>query len=115
LTKSKIQKQLGRFKEIEIEGLLIEDFGKMFVDSFNKAVELNLFSHELYQEGYQSEIRLESTFEGFADKLTSKRRISYQYATVEAGFPQLVTLAHVYFKAPLFPNQWRTWAISPII
>jgi hypothetical protein len=29
---------LGRFKNIEIEGLLTEDFGEMFVDGLNKAI-----------------------------------------------------------------------------
>ena len=37
---------MGRFKNIEIQGLLIEDFGKMFVDSFNKAVKSSNLSEE---------------------------------------------------------------------
>ncbi len=37
---------MGRFKNIEIEGLLIEDFGKMFVDSFNEGIKSSNLSEE---------------------------------------------------------------------
>jgi hypothetical protein len=37
---------MGRFRNIEIKGLLIEDFGKMFVDGFNKAIKSSELSEE---------------------------------------------------------------------
>lgn len=37
---------MGRFKNVEIEGLLIEGFGKMFVDSFNEAIKAANLSEE---------------------------------------------------------------------
>jgi hypothetical protein len=37
---------MGRFKNIEIEGLLIEDFGKIFVESFNEGVKSSNLSEE---------------------------------------------------------------------
>lgn len=38
--------KLGRFKNIEIEGLLIEDFGKIFIDSLNEAIKPSNLSEE---------------------------------------------------------------------
>lgn len=37
---------MGRFKKVEIEGLLVEDFGKIFVESFNSAVQSANLSEE---------------------------------------------------------------------
>lgn len=37
---------MGRFKNIEIEGLIIEDFGKTFVDSLNNAIKSSNLSEE---------------------------------------------------------------------
>ena len=41
----------------------------------DKSHELNLLNHELLQEGYQSEIRLEKKFEEFQQKGLSKTHI----------------------------------------
>lgn len=42
---------MGRFKKIEIEGLLIKDFGKTFVDSFERAIKnSNLSEKEALQK-----------------------------------------------------------------
>lgn len=37
---------MGRFKNIEIQGLLVEDFGKLFVDSINEAVKSSNLAEE---------------------------------------------------------------------
>lgn len=37
---------MGRFKKLEIEGLLIEDFGKIFVDSLNEVISSSNLSEE---------------------------------------------------------------------
>lgn len=69
--------------------------------------ELSLFDQELHEEGYQSEIRLDESFEEFKKKRLAGSEFEYQYRTVEVGFPELITLAHVYFKTPFFPNFWK--------
>lgn len=37
---------MGRFKNVEIQGLLFDDFGKMFVESFNSAIKSSGLSEE---------------------------------------------------------------------
>ena len=37
---------MGRFKNIEIEGLLIENFGETFIDSLNEAIKSSNLSEE---------------------------------------------------------------------
>lgn len=69
--------------------------------------EAHLFTHELYSEGYQSEIKLEEDFEVFKKKMLSKDGFTYTYKTTEAGFPYLLTLAHIYYKTPMFPIYWK--------
>lgn len=77
-----------------------------------KSHELNLFSHELFEEGYQSEIRLDDNFQQFQKKTFEKPVFDYQYKTETVGFPYLLTLAHIYFKTPFFPDYWRKIKIS---
>lgn len=69
--------------------------------------EAHLLTHELYSEGYQSEIKLEEDFEVFKKKILSKEGFSYTYKTNEAGFSYLLTLAHIYYKTPMFPIYWK--------
>lgn len=71
--------------------------------------ELGLFKHELFKEGYQSEIRLEEKFEDFKSKTFAKTRTPYEYATKKVGFNNLPYLAHVFFKTPIFPSEWRNY------
>jgi len=79
----------------------------------NKNHELHLFSHELRQEGYQSEIILDESFSIFKEKTLKKTEFSYEYRTSKAGYPFLLTLTHTYFKTPVFPNEWRKFAEIP--
>ena len=46
LNTNEISITLGRFKNVEIEGLLFKDFGKTFLDSLNKAIKLSNLSEE---------------------------------------------------------------------
>ncbi len=69
--------------------------------------EVHLLTHELYSEGYQSEIRLEEDFEDFKKKIFAKEGFSYTYTTNKTGYSYLLTLAHIYHKTPLFPNYWK--------
>ena len=66
-----------------------------------------LFRHELSQEGYQSEIRLDGEFADFKAKTVAKARPPYAYVTRKGGFDTLLFLAHVFFKTPLVPSEWR--------
>jgi len=51
LQNPKILKYLGRFKNIEIEGLLIADFGKTFGDSLKRGYQVfNLSEEEILQK-----------------------------------------------------------------
>lgn len=69
--------------------------------------ELNLLSHVLHFEGYQTEITLENEFKEFQTKTFSKPVFSYNYVSKELGFDYLILLAHVYYKTPLFTDSWR--------
>lgn len=69
--------------------------------------ELNLFSKELSEEGYQAEIQLDDEYTQFREKTLAKNEFSYEYRTVKAGMSFLLTLAHIYFKTPFFPDYWR--------
>jgi hypothetical protein len=74
--------------------------------------EFNLFDHQLYKEGYQSQIKLAETFEEFQKAMFTKQVFLYEYATNEAGFSFLIVLVHVYFKTPLLPNRWRKLSLK---
>lgn len=69
--------------------------------------ELNLFTHELSGEGYQSEVKPDAVFEDFQHKIKGKDIFSYGYRTQKAGMDHLILLAHIYFKTPFFPGFWR--------
>ncbi|MBS1598463.1 MAG: hypothetical protein JST75_09555 [Bacteroidetes bacterium] len=73
----------------------------------SKSHELHLLTHELYQEGYQAELRLEKDFEFFKSKVKNIKPFSYPYKTSQSGLPFLLTLAHVYYKTPFFPCIWN--------
>jgi len=80
---------------------------KQYLPDQQGSHELWLFKHELFKEGYQSEIRLDEKFEDFKEKTFAKTRPPYKYATTKAGFGSLICLAHVFFKTPIFPVDWR--------
>ena len=80
---------------------------KTYLPEVSTSHELKLFDHEFQEEGYQSEIRLDDNFNDFKEKRLADREFSYSYRTVDAGFPELITLAHVYFKTPFFPDYWK--------
>jgi hypothetical protein len=69
--------------------------------------EVHLMTHELHSEGFQDEVRSEETFTEFRDKTLAKPLFAYDYKSKAAGFPELVTLSHIYFKTPVFPDRWR--------
>lgn len=64
--------------------------------------ELNLFDHELRQEGYQRGITLNENFEVFKSEILENTEFIYSYRTNKVGFGKLLKLAHIYFKTPFF-------------
>jgi hypothetical protein len=98
-------------REIEMDISIFVPFTdeqmKTYLPENSATHELSLFDHELHEEGYQAEIRLDESFEDFKKKRLLNKEFDYSYRTVEAGFSELVTLAHVYFKTPFFPNYWK--------
>lgn len=99
------------FKEIKVDISMFIPFTdeqiKTYLPEISSTHELSLFDHELHEEGYQAEVRLDDSFEDFKYKRLANKEFDYTYRTVEAGFSELVTLAHVYFKTPFFPNYWK--------
>jgi len=80
---------------------------KQYLPDVTGSHELCLFDHELFKEGYQSEVLLDEKFADFKAKTFAKTRPPYDYATTKAGLDGLLSLAHVFFKTPLFPGSWR--------
>ena len=67
-----------------------------------KSHEVNLFSHELNQEGYQRHIILEEDFKQFQEKTLNDATFSYLYKTDTVSYRFLRTLSHIYYKTPFF-------------
>ena len=78
-----------------------------FPDISNSHEEL-LFSHELYEEGYQSEIKLDENFLDFYTKTKNKKEYEIEYRTAHTKFSVLLKLAHLYYNTPFFPQEWRS-------
>lgn len=70
--------------------------------------ELHLFSHELYDEGFQEEVNPHQGFAEFKEALLKQPVTDYLYRSTAAGKGILLDLAHIYFKTPYFPSFWRT-------
>ncbi|GAB5539381.1 MAG: hypothetical protein Salg2KO_14840 [Salibacteraceae bacterium] len=68
--------------------------------------EVRLFEMELGTEGYQSEIRLDETFTEFKKKTSEKSEQDFDFET-DKHFPFLRDLAHMTYKTPFFPRDWR--------
>jgi hypothetical protein len=69
--------------------------------------ELHFLNHQLFKEGYQANITVPAAFSEFQKIMGEKPAFAYHYRTIGAGFPCLLTLAHVHYKTPLFPDDWR--------
>jgi len=69
--------------------------------------ELTLFSKNMNEEGFQSEINYFHDFDKFKEVMVQKKEFSYDYRTVKAGFGWVLGIAHALFKTPLFPIAWR--------
>ena len=59
------------------------------------------------QEGYQSQIILDEDFDAFVKKTKVKSEFDYDYITDKTKFSSIRMLAHIFFKTPFFPNEWR--------
>jgi len=84
-----------------------DDLLKLYLPEIKVSLEEALFTNELNQEGYQSQIRLDEDFHEFIEKTQNKNEYSINYRTKEAGFEHLLILAHIYYKTPFFPKTWR--------
>ncbi|QSB24968.1 hypothetical protein [Flavobacterium sp. CLA17] len=80
----------------------------------NQAADLEqlLFSQSVF-EGYQTEIKLPEKFQDFRESLCrNKNEFEYHYRTDAVGYFYLRRLAHIWFKTPLFTDEWRTLDIG---
>ena len=69
--------------------------------------ELQFLNHQLFKEGYQANIKMPAAFLEFQKITAEKPAFAYNYRTIAAGFSCLMTLAHVHYKTPFFPDDWR--------
>lgn len=86
------------FKDDEVTSFLPDTLGTL---------EERLFMSSIIKEGYQSEILLEDNFVDFTKKTKNKTEFKYNYISDEIGYSVLRLLAHISFKTPFFPNEWR--------
>lgn len=93
----------------------INSISKHLIEDLENDLDEQLFSCSV-NDGYQSELILTKrelkneplTFEEFKEKIKDrKNEFNINYRTVDAGFPFLINLAHIYFKTPYFPDKWR--------
>lgn len=78
-----------------------------------------LFRKELNEEGYtsvydygrnskqESEVKEKSKYEILKYKLKNDKTDTYEFRTDKLGLKNLRYLAHIYYKTPLFPQDWR--------
>jgi len=74
-----------------------------------------LFQKELIEEGKSDVYGDRNTFDNEEEKLSSYEKFrkqilktkSLEYKTDKFGFKHLRILAHIYFKTPFFPDEWR--------
>jgi len=74
-----------------------------------------LFQKELIEEGRNDVYSDRNTFGNEEEKLSSYEKFrkqilktnSLEYKTDKFGFKHLRILAHIYFKTPFFPDEWR--------
>jgi len=97
------------FSEIDLSTFVpfSDDLLKPYLPESELSHEEALFTYELYEEGYQSEIKLNQEFSEFVKKTQNKNEYSIEYKTKEAGFEHLLSLAHIYHNTPFFPKEWR--------
>ena len=70
-------------------------------------LEEQLFSRS-FRDGYQTSLTLDKDFEVFKNKIIKKNNeFRYEYRTDMSGLPFLRYLAHIYYKTPFFPDEWR--------
>lgn len=103
-----------KFKDLQLSTFIpySDELLKMYLPEVNISHEEVFFEKELYQEGYQSEIRLDENFEDFVEKTKNKNEYSIKYRTENAGYAHLIYLAHIFYETPFFPNIWRSWLES---
>lgn len=71
-------------------------------------IEQVLFEKHLHNEYYiEASIELNKELKKFKETIQNKKIESIEYRTDKVGFPFLRTLAHVYYKNELFPDEWR--------
>lgn len=106
--------ELGTFVPFHGKGIPAEELIK---DKDNDLEEI-LFSRS-FTEGYQSQLSLkkmfdtELTFSEFKEKICERaKEFEYDYRTDAAGYPFLRKLAHIYFRTPFFPDDWRNIQIQ---
>lgn len=90
--------------------------------------EEQLFSKSNFNEGYQRDLVLKEIdyenlgeskplcFSAFKETvLSSKDEFEYNYRTVNAGYPLMIDLAHIYYLTPLFPDKWKQQIESHLV
>ncbi len=71
-------------------------------------IEQLLFEQQLNDELYvELSIKLPQNFVEYRDKLKTLPLNTFNYRTDEAGYSYLRTLAHVFYKTDIFPEEWR--------
>ena len=77
-----------------------------------------LFQKELKEEGYtdvfefqneqtKKEVDKKSDFQYLKDNIQNKKEKEIKFRTDEIGFLHLRILAHIYYKTPFLPSDWR--------
>lgn len=71
-------------------------------------IEQLLFEKHLHNEYYiEASIDLNKELVKFKESIQNKKIECIEYRTDKMGFPFLRTLAHIYFKNEIFPDEWR--------
>ena len=78
-----------------------------FLPEISDTLETRLFKKTINNEGYQSEILLDQEFNLFTNKTKAKSEFDYKYKTDTCDLYPLRILAHIFYKTPFFPNEWR--------
>ena len=97
------------FKNIQLSTYIpySDELLKKYLPEYTRSHEETLFIKEFYEEGYQSEIKLNESFDEFCEKTKNKKEYSISYRSQTANYGNLTKLAHLYYSTPIFPNVWR--------
>ncbi|WP_338790925.1 hypothetical protein [Bernardetia sp. MNP-M8] len=81
-----------------------------YPDYENNDIEQILFEREILEEGgVETSVLLDENFEDFCIKIKNKPVENIKYITDEVGYDFLRSLAHLYYKTPIFVEEWRKY------